>query len=554
MYLGIDFGTCFSSVAVLDGNGRAITEGVLSGDREGTGMPTVMAKNPHYQEGQRNSLQFICGFNCERNSWILEQDKIRYIKKQIRKQTTADPMLEKPDEKKSDAGFRYTRADLVTFFFAELLRNAILNIQQKGFVDNCRQVEGITITVPAGLGTTGNVNRHHEMRATYAGALIKCMNFALGRKEIQELLTKQGNLTCKVNTIAEPVAAAIAFLKQSNQIYAIRNRAPKGKILVLDLGGGTCDVTVLGYDFKNSDYPTFEVIDEDGDLELGGNDWTEALFDYVNNRYYRGSIAKGSTDYLAKKKDIEFAKITLSSEDIAYLLDSITITKSEFENVTKGLCQQVLNLVKKMADKHGGISSFERVVLVGGASRMPQIINGIAKMYPAVRERAGMFDPSKAIASGAAFYAERPTDILVKAPATYGINYIDSTDGKDMINNLIFKGDEFNKDGYIEKSSITLHPVENDQERSTCKLYESDCLDKHAKLDLNVFSFNHMEFTLDVPKDCLGHARDWDHYYVMRLYNSGEIDFRFYDYYKKDSSGNLIASEIPRDRITITRG
>ncbi len=553
MYLGIDFGTCFSSVAVLDGGGRAITNGVLYGDGQNTGMPTVMAKSPYM------GLPIICGFDCEQDDGISEQDKIRYIKKQIRKQTTSDPMIQRPDEKEFDAGFRYTRADLVNYFLTELLRNAIRNIQQTGLVDNCKQVEGITITVPAGLGTTGNVNRHHEMRANYSKALIECVKFALKRREIQELLTKQGNLTCKVNTIAEPVAAAIAFLKQSNQIYAIRNRAPKGKILVLDLGGGTCDVTVLGYDFKNSDYPTFEVIDEDGDLELGGNDWTDALFDYVNNRYYRGSIAKGSMDYLETRKKLENVKIRLSDRDSANYRDSrlsgtVTITRSDFENVTESLCRRVIGFVRKAAEKHGGISSFERVVLVGGASRMPQIINGIAQMYPAVCERAGLFDPSKAIASGAVFYAARPADIVVKAPASYGINYIDCDDGTEMINNLIFKGDEFNKDGYIEESSITLHPVENDQERSTCKLYESDCLDKHAKLDLNVFSFNHMKFTLDVPKDCLGHARDWDHYYVMRLYNSGEIDFRFYDYYKKDSSGNLIASEIPRDRITITRG
>ena len=78
MYLGIDFGTCFSSVAVLDGGGRAITNGVLYGDGQNTGMPTVMAKSPYM------GLPIICGFDCEQDDGISEQDKIRYIKKQIR--------------------------------------------------------------------------------------------------------------------------------------------------------------------------------------------------------------------------------------------------------------------------------------------------------------------------------------------------------------------------------------------------------------------------------------------------------------------------------------
>ena len=203
--------------------------------------------------------------------------------------------------------------------------------------------------------------------------------------------------------INEPTAAALA--------YGL-DKGAEEKIAVYDLGGGTFDISVLEIGDG-----VFEVLATDGDTQLGGDDWDNALIEFIAKGFKddSGIDLSGQPDALQRiKEEAEKAKIALSSSQ-SYDLNlpfitadqtgpkhiQQTITRAQLEQMTGDL----LNRTKKpVVDclKEAGVSASDisELVLVGGMTRMPKV-QEIAKELAGKDPHKGV-NPDEVVAIGAA--------------------------------------------------------------------------------------------------------------------------------------------------------
>src|SRR5436309_15364843 len=193
--------------------------------------------------------------------------------------------------------------------------------------------------------------------------------------------------------INEPTAASLAYGldKENDQT-----------ILVFDLGGGTFDVSVL-----EIGEGVFEVKATSGDNHLGGDDWDERVVDWLVERFKNGHGIDLSKDKMAMQRlreAAEKAKIELSSSsettiNLPYITASAEgplhleekLTRSEFQRMTSDLLDRTKGPFQQ-AIKDAGISvnDIHHVVLVGGSTRMPAVID-------VVKELTGGRDPNKGV-------------------------------------------------------------------------------------------------------------------------------------------------------------
>lgn len=525
MYFGIDFGTCFSSVAVLGPKNDPI-DVTFKRDVLGTGMPSVLA----IDNGRP-----VCGFTCEQRNTISDARKIRNLKKQIRTSKDGDPLDRPPDESAAVAEYRdYTRSDLLGFYLQNLLESAISGIRDQGSIDDDDRIDGITITVPVGLGY------QKTMRTSYVDTLIAQLETVLGCKQVKDLLPQQGRVgKVKITTLAEPVAAALAYLEQSPRCRRMLRDKPKGKIIVVDIGGGTADLTAIGYEVL-SGKKRYEVLAEEGDLSLGGNDWDDALYALVNDKLFHGTLPVPDENYRKRIQALNQLKHLLSDDDEVIYTDPVTqatlrITRADFEKCSRPLVERLQQLARKTIDAAGGIGQINKIILVGGASQMPMVRSGIAELYTNLG--GDIFDsylPHKAIAFGAALYCNMKDGIDVsvslKAQATYGTWHLDTKTMTSIVDNHIFKGQAFDEDGSITKETVSYYPVYNNQKFVTWKIYESDSIEEKAPLT-DAYHFNGMEFMIDIPQEFWKQncATKYEHWVRIKLYDSGRLELSFFD-------------------------
>lgn len=203
--------------------------------------------------------------------------------------------------------------------------------------------------------------------------------------------------------INEPTAAALA--------YGL-DKKKNGIIAVYDLGGGTFDVSVLeiGDD-------VFEVKATNGDTFLGGEDFDERIVDYLVQEFKKDNSIDLKKDKLALqrlKEAAEKAKIELSSAiatevNLPFITADkdgprhlqIKLTRAIYENMVDDLVQRTLDPCRK-ALKDAGISASEisEVVLVGGMTRMPKIIDVVKDFFGKDPHRG--VNPDEVVALGAA--------------------------------------------------------------------------------------------------------------------------------------------------------
>ncbi len=203
--------------------------------------------------------------------------------------------------------------------------------------------------------------------------------------------------------INEPTAAALAYGldKKSNE-----------QIAVYDLGGGTFDISVLEIGDG-----VFEVKASDGDTHLGGDDWDNAIINYILDEFKRneGMDISKQTDALQRiKEEAEKAKIALSSTqsyDISLpfiTMDAtgpkhimMNITRSKLEQLTEGLLERTAAPVKNCIAAAGlSTSDINELVLVGGMTRMPAV-QEMAKRLAGKEPHKGV-NPDEVVAVGAA--------------------------------------------------------------------------------------------------------------------------------------------------------
>jgi molecular chaperone DnaK len=203
--------------------------------------------------------------------------------------------------------------------------------------------------------------------------------------------------------INEPTAASLA--------YGLDKKANK-KIAVFDLGGGTFDVSVLEIGDG-----VFEVLSTNGDTHLGGDDFDKRIIDWLVDEFKKSDGIDLSRDPMALqrlKEAAEKAKIELSStKETALNLPfvtadasgprhlNLTLTRSKFEGMVEDLIRRAMEPCRKaMADAKVANSDIGEVVLVGGMTRMPKVVEEVEKFFG--REAHKGVNPDEVVAIGAA--------------------------------------------------------------------------------------------------------------------------------------------------------
>jgi molecular chaperone DnaK (HSP70) len=249
------------------------------------------------------------------------------------------------------------------------------------------EVKDVVITCPAYFGTA-------EKTATKNAGKIAGLNV--------------------LGVINEPTAAAI--------YYGCTKAKDEKTILVYDLGGGTFDVTVM-----NISSDKIEVICSDGNHDLGGKNWDDAVMRYLAGEFANETGFDGDFDEYAEQDlrlKAEKAKQQLTSKDeVPVIIDAaglkakIMLSKTTFNDITSTLLNETLEKTDAAIEvaKNKGFS-IDEILLVGGSTKMPQVKEALISKYG---KEPKVLEPDEAVAKGAAIHAvnvyiDRQEDITEK--------------------------------------------------------------------------------------------------------------------------------------------
>ncbi|MDX1253456.1 MAG: molecular chaperone DnaK [Gammaproteobacteria bacterium] len=210
-----------------------------------------------------------------------------------------------------------------------------------------------------------------------------------------------------IRLVNEPTAAALA--------YGLDRLGQELRIAVIDFGGGTLDVTIM--EFGKG---VFEVKATSGDTRLGGTDMNQALFNHLADRFREQSGIDIRNDRKASARLLEaaeIAKIELSTSttthiSLPYLAAvggeprhlEMDLTRTELERVVQPVIERCHAPVEQaLRDAGIGPSQIDRIVFVGGPTRMPTVRAFFEKMFGRPAEMG--VDPMECVASGAAIQA-----------------------------------------------------------------------------------------------------------------------------------------------------
>ena len=203
--------------------------------------------------------------------------------------------------------------------------------------------------------------------------------------------------------INEPTAAALAYGmdKEDNQ-----------KIMVFDLGGGTFDVSLL----EISD-GVFQVLATNGDTKLGGDDFDQRIIDWIVTKFQQEQGVDLRNDKMvmqrlkdaAEKAKIELSGVTSSDINLPFITATAagplhfeaTLTRAEFDRITADLVERAMVPTKKaLADAGLSVNEIDKVLLVGGSTRIPAVQEAVKKFIG--KEPFKGINPDECVAIGAA--------------------------------------------------------------------------------------------------------------------------------------------------------
>ena len=217
--------------------------------------------------------------------------------------------------------------------------------------------------------------------------------------DAQRQATKDAATLAGLNVLRllnEPTAAAIA--------YGLDN-ASEGIFAVYDLGGGTFDISIL-----KLTKGVFEVLSTGGDSSLGGDDFDHRLFCWIIEQAKLSPLSIEDTSLLmVKSREAKELLSTKSETRIDAALQSgeevhLTLTAAEFNRLTQHLVAKTLTPSRKaLRDASLTVDDIDGVVLVGGATRMPQVRKSVGDFFQSTP--LANIDPDKVVALGAAIQA-----------------------------------------------------------------------------------------------------------------------------------------------------
>jgi len=347
--IGIDLGTTNSCVAVLEGG-----EPVVISNREGfRTTPSIVAFS---KDGER-----IVGEPAKRQSVTNPERTISSIKREMG--TDHNVMID---------GKKYTPQDISAIILQKLKADAESYLGEK--------VTDAVITVPAYF--TDAQRQATKDSGRIAGLDVK-------------------------RIINEPTAASIA--------YGFDKDGKEEKILVFDLGGGTFDVSILELGDG-----AFEVLSTSGNNRLGGDDFDDLIVDYMAGEFKKqeGVDLKADKMSLQRLKDaaekakkelsstmstnINLPFITATAEGPKHL--NMDLTRAKFDELTRRLVDATMEPTKKaLADAKLSTSDIDKVILVGGSTRIPAVQEAVKNLTGKDPHKG--INPDECVALGAAIQA-----------------------------------------------------------------------------------------------------------------------------------------------------
>lgn len=341
---GIDLGTTYSAIAYVDEHGKPV---IVPNQESERITPSVVLF-----DGEN----VIVGNTAKESSKVEPDRVVSRIKQQ----------MGDPNYRFEYDGKPYTPEDISSFILRKVVGDAEIALGEK--------IEDVVITCPAYFGAP-------EREATMNAGRLAGLN-------VRSILN-------------EPTAAALAYGLEQGEDQVV---------LVFDLGGGTFDITMI--EIKER---LIRVICTGGDHRLGGALWDEAIVMELSHQFQEQT---GSTDDPLDDPEVlndlylqaERGKKTLTQRDKAPFRVThagkqarIEIDRPKFEELTRHLIDRTISLTREMlADAEAkGYKHFDKIILVGGATRMPQIHDRIVAEFGVEPES---YDPDEAVAKGAALF------------------------------------------------------------------------------------------------------------------------------------------------------
>lgn len=277
-----------------------------------------------------------------------------------------------------------------------------------------------------------------------------------------------------VRIINEPTAAALS--------YGL-DRDKSGEVIaVYDLGGGTFDISIL----ELADN-VFEVKATNGDTHLGGDDFDQAVIDWIVAEFKKETAIDVGKDKMALQRlqeAAEKAKIELSNKETADInipfitMDAsgprhlnMTLTRAKFNQLTESLVNRSVDPCKKaIADSGYSINEINKVILVGGSTRIPAVREKVKELFG--KEPDKSVNPDEAVAIGAAIQggvlAGEVTDVLLLdvTPLSLGIETLGGVMTKIIARNTTIptKKSEIFSTAADSQTAVDIHVLQGERE------------------------------------------------------------------------------------------